>query len=485
MTNRNKLGSKLFILIAVLLFAWVGVSCKNKPTEEGGMLLEKPDDKNDTIGGDGRLTDPTLIEKYKKEMINIRLISDSSDGVAYYRAPVVVTYGTTGMGMAIFYEKRFGQGGDGDVGVDGKAKVDIVFMSGDKGGDGLYYDSDNKVGNDPSAGAGDPQYSRGSPVVFVKPKGTDIAVVAAAGAGTMGGTSGRGESELKIVRGTANGSTINFGGWQELEIEYTNNNVTNKGSEAIRKYVKEKIGSEFTAFYTRWGQGKMDGDTWVLPLKLIQRKSDGSTVGNEGAILVLYSTNSGTNWAFGPHIKLGPTSYNEATGLSVSGKTVKLAMVPRNYHNPVGIYKGELTNGVELTLEGKSSFNDSYNNFEMNKKDADNAYFINTRERSSKFINGFIVNKKLTIALLNDPADTLQEKKSMLMSRLAGSGSVAVLDDGTILTVAEEAFAEKVREGENRYNIVQRRFTKGYVENHQRIDLKEEYYNPNYPEDSY
>ena len=482
MVNRKTIFLRLIVLAAALCLVLVGISCKKKPTEAGGMELSAPDDKNDVIGGDGSLTDPTQIAKYKDEFINIRLISDSGDGEAYYRAPVVVTYGANGMGMGIFYERRFGQGGVDDVGVDGKARVDIVFMANAKGGDNLHYSSDTKVGSDPSASTGS-QYSKGSPVVFAK--GNNISVVASSGAGAMP-IGDRGVSEIKISKGTASGDTISFGGWEELNIKYTPDVGTEKsGSEAIREYVK-KIG-DYNSLYTRWGQGKMDsaGTKWVLPLKFRKREDNGSWNNDMGGILILYSEDGeGKEWKFGPYIKLNDTGYADAIGLSVNGNTVKLALTPLNPHSPVGIFSGTLSdyssNPTEATGITQSGIQDSQNNFEMNAP-----YFINTRERSSKHINGFLVNKKLTITLLNDPADDLQANTSMLMSRLSGSGSVAVLSDGTILTVAEEAFAENAVEGENRFNLVQRRFTKDYLTSHERIPEKDEYYNKNYPEGSY
>ena len=463
--------------MAALLLVLVGISCNKKPTEAGGMELNAPDDKVDVIGGDGSLTDPTQIAKYKDEFINIRLISDSGDGVAYYRAPVVVTYGNNGMGMGIFYEKRYGQGGEDDVGVDGKARVDIVYMANGRGGDNLTYHTDTKVGNDPSASTG-AQYSKGSPIVFAT--NNKVYVIASAGTGASGG----GNSELKISKGTASGDTINFGGWEDLNISLDGKT----GSEAIREYAK-KIDTRFDGFYTRWGRGKIDPNDskkWVFTLWLFAGVN-GRGADGKGAVLVLYSEDEGESWKFGPHYILNGNSgpYARATALSVSGDTVKVSLVPQTSNRPLGIASGKLedcsTTPKQLSKEKESNFNDSFNNSEISGD-----YFINTRQRNEgKRVNGFIVNKYLTIALLNNPADDLQRSQEMIMSRLAGSGSVAVLGDGTILTVAEEAFAENVREGENRFNLVQRRFTKDYLTSHERIPEKDEYYNPNYPEDSY
>ena len=59
--------------------------------------------------------------------------------------------------------------------------------------------------------------------------------------------------------------------------------------------------------------------------------------------------------------------------------------------------------------------------------------------------------------------------------------------DGTIVTIAEEAFTEGSTTRETKFNIVQRRFTPGYMvarqtdsENPSRIREPERYYNTGY-----
>ena len=475
---------KIIILMAALLLVLVGISCGgDKPTEEGGIVLKKPDNKENIIDNPDGMLRPDQLSLFDDTMVNVRLIADSGSG-AYYRAPVIITYGGANQNqrksMAVFMEKRYGAGGVGDVGVDGNAKTDIIYMANDRGGDSLDYSKDYIVGKaGESANTHGAEYSRASAVVFVHSDGINISVVAAAGTGNMGTISknGSGKSEVKISKGTASGSMINFNEWKDLNITYN----SLKGSDAILEYAKQ-INDKFNAFYTRWGQGKVDGQNWILPLKLMERKSDNSL--GAQAVLVLYSENEGGEWKFGPYLTLGVelgtdrAAYNEATGLSVIGNTFKVALVPRNPGSYIGIARGTFEDCSSepkvLDRVGSSSFVDSYNNFEMHSP-----YFINTRERSAMSYNSFIVNKKLTIAILSDPADNLQEQKSMMMSRVSGSGSVAVLADNTIVTIAEEAFAENSTVGENRYNLVQRRFTRGYVEKRDRIADGEEYFNPN------
>ena len=484
MVNRKTIYlRKLIVLAAALLLVVVGISCKNnKPTAGDEISLEAPPPKENVLGDttDGMLT-PERASGFDDSMVNVRLLSDSGSG-AYYRAPVIITYGSPKKtSMAVFMEKRYGAGGVGDVGVDGNSKTDIVFFANDRGGDSLDYTKDYIVGPaGVSANTHGAEHSKASVVVFVHENGTDISIVAAAGTGNLGTTSRNGsrKSEVKISKGTKGVNTINFGEWGDLEISYTSGGTELKGSDAILKYAQEKIDGSFNAFYTRWGQGKTDGKKWILPLKLMARDANNPNVVNAQAVLVLYSEDEGANWKFGPYFTLGESAgFNEATGLSLKNDTVKLALVPRNPGNPIGIATGALEdcsqNAKALTRGGQSSFNDSYNNFETYAP-----YFINTRERSSMQYNSHIVNKKLTIAVLSD-VDGLQEERSMLMSRVSGSGSVAVLEDDSIVTVAEEAFAEYSTVSENRYNLVQRRFTRGYINKRERILEEEEYYNPN------
>ena len=131
MSNQIKLASKLFILIAVLLFAWVGISCKNKntPGEEGGMDLKKPNDVTNKVGdNDGFMNDDELNKaQWRDEMIQIRLLAVSEDG-GYYRNPVIATFGSRNTKVITVMEKRFGQSGERDVAVDGNSRVDLIYQ---------------------------------------------------------------------------------------------------------------------------------------------------------------------------------------------------------------------------------------------------------------------------------------------------------------------------------------------------------------------
>ena len=477
---KNKLSIwKLIILATALLLAWGGVSCKKKPTgADGGFTLTKPDDKDRVIGGSDGMLPADQVGNYNNEMLNIRTIANSMDGVAYYRSPVVVPYNGN-KGFAMFLEKRYGAGGVDDVGVDGNAKVDIICFANNKGGNGLKYaDGDEAIIG--SSAKNDFTKSKASPVVFVN--GDKITVVAASGSGAMPENNGL-KSEVKIITGTAGADAITWSGdWADLNISYSGKS----GSEAIKAYVKEKVNAKYNSIYTRWGQGKVDNQKFVLPLTLIQKNG---TVNVTQGLLILYSEDGGTSWKFGPSHDFDQQTYKIATGLSVSGNSIRLAAVPAvartTTPKPIGIYTATLEDASTakkgITEVGKSTFLDSENNFEI-AKGSDASYFINTRNRTGQYMNGFVINEQLTLAVLKN-ADNLEEDYYMTMAKAAGNGSVVVLADGTIVTLAEEAFSEDSKAGENRFNVVQRRFTKGYVDarktdNGSKILKAEEFYNP-------
>ena len=74
----KQISTRLIVLATILLLAWVGISCKNKrPTEATDADLVRPDNKDDEVGTSDGMIDSSnteLWEKYKNEMINIRLV---------------------------------------------------------------------------------------------------------------------------------------------------------------------------------------------------------------------------------------------------------------------------------------------------------------------------------------------------------------------------------------------------------------------------
>ena len=489
MTNRNKLGSKLFILIAVLLFAWVGVSCKNKnvPGEEGGMDINRPDNTNrvDGIADDKGLLPVDKQGNFNTEMLLIQLLAVSEDG-GYYRNPVVAAVNGNNSGKIItVMEKRYGKFTLNDVAVDGSTKVELVYLVSAKAGSGITAQPavvGKGVSNDPR------NESRGVPVVFTKKDDSSVLVVAAGGTGFVGTAKGDKEgSKIYTISGTLNGTSVNWKNEGEIKIVVTNkdNTVTTNGTEAILTYAREKFGNQnVNSVYLNSGVGVVDGNTYVLPLVV-------SHVDNQGYVardsyfgtVVIYSEDGqtwhlgayrkpeGQEWAYGGY----SSTYREAKGITSTGSgKITIAARPNcYYHYPVwdiGLYTGDYKTQTELTLS--TGVEDAMGSFEFTSNGAD-YYLINTRDRETS-----VYNKKLVIATTDKGATT--SVKEMIMTAVSGGGSAVALSDNSIITICEEAFVLGSTREERKFNLVLRRFTKGYLEKNMNIPKKDRYYNPSY-----
>ena len=489
MTNRNKLGSKLFILIAVLLFAWVGASCKNKnvPGEEGGMDINRPDNTNrvDGIADDKGLLPVDKQGNFNTEMLLIQLLAVSEDG-GYYRNPVVAAVNGNDSGKIItVMEKRYGKFTLNDVAVDGSTKVELVYLVSAKAGSGITAQPavvGKGVSDDPRT------QSRGVPVVFTKKGDSSVLVVAAGGTGFVGTAKGdKDGSKIYTISGTLNGTSVNWKNEGEIKIVVTNseNKVTTNGTEAILTYAREKFKEpKVNSVYLSSGVGVVDGSTYVLPLVV-------SHVDNQGYVardayfgtVVIYSEDGqtwrlgayrkpeGQEWAYGGY----SSTYREAKGIVIpeSSKITIAARPNCYYHYPVwniGLYTGSYKEQTELTLS--TGVEDAMGSFEFTSNGAD-YYLINTRDRETS-----VYNKKLVIATTDKGATT--SVKEMIMTAVSGGGSAVALSDNSIITICEEAFVLGSTREERKFNVVLRRFTKGYLENNMNIPKKDRYYNTGY-----
>lgn len=489
MTNRNKLGSKLFILIAVLLFAWVGASCKNKnvPGEEGGMDINRPDNTNRTDGivDNKGLLPPEKQNAFNDEMLLIQLLAVSEDG-GYFRNPVVAAVNGNDSGKIItVMEKRYGKFTLNDVAVDGSTKVELVYLVSEKAGSGISPSAQpavvgKGVSNDPRT------QSRGVPVVFTKSNDSSVLVVAAGGTGFVGTAKGDTDgSKIYTISGTLNGTSVNWN--SEGEIKITNDNEPLKGTEAILTYAREKFNEpKVNSVYLSSGVGVVDGSTYVLPLVV-------SHVDNQGYIardayfgtVVIYSED-GQTWSLGAYKKWQgaewgsggySSTYREVKGInSTSSGKITIAARPNCYYDKrypkgnIGLYTGDYKTQAELTLS--TGVEDAMGSLELTSNGAD-YYLINTRDRETS-----VYNKKLVIAKTDQEAKT--SVKEMIMTAVSGGGSAVALSDNSIITICEEAFVLGSTREERKFNVVLRRFTKGYLEKNMNIPKKDRYYNTGY-----
>ena len=490
----KRILTRLMVLATALLLVWVGISCKsnNRPSSDDNLGLERPPDTINEITNAGGLLRDDELNSWNDAMIQIRLLAVSEDG-GYRRSPVIATFGNlNGKKNKILtvMEKRFGRSGDRDVAIDGNSRVQIMYQ--------YSQDSGNTFGDEFVIGApaDEPTLSRGAPVVFVGNDDT-VGVVAAAGGGMYG------NSQLKITKATAGSAQdgrIGWSDWADLtfadgELEKTGESDPNK---AILAYIKQKMdgtslqgkGGNFTAnaFYLKSGLGGVNGQNWVLAVTALDINI--SSHGNFG-ILVLYSEDAGATWKFGPYAKPKggadtvpwwpndtSSDYRESQVVAFDGSTVTIVAAPNTIHDSqprqMYVFSGQYNQPDAELTESRTGITEATGGIGLaqNPKNTSEYYLINTRKRVAQY------NKILTIAKTDLGMNT--EYASMKMTGVSGVGSVAALGDGSLVTIAEEAFAEGSAVGETKFNIVQRRFTPGYMNKNQQIIEPERYYNPGY-----
>ena len=491
----KRILTRLMVLATALLLVWVGISCKsnNRPSSDDNLGLERPPDTINEITNAGGLLRDDELNSWNDAMIQIRLLAVSEDG-GYRRSPVIATFGNLDGGkkhkILTVMEKRFGRSGDRDVAIDGNSRVQIMYQ--------YSQDSGNTFGDEFVIGApaDEPTLSRGAPVVFVGNDDT-VGVVAAAGGGMYG------NSQLKITKATAGSAQdgrIGWSDWADLtfadgELEKTGESDPNK---AILAYIKQKMdgtslqgkGGNFTAnaFYLKSGLGGVNGQNWVLAVTALDINI--SSHGNFG-ILVLYSEDAGATWKFGPYAKPKggadtvpwwpndtSSDYRESQVVAFDGSTVTIVAAPNTIHDSqprqMYVFSGQYNQPDAELTESRTGITEATGGIGLaqNPKNTSEYYLINTRKRVAQY------NKILTIAKTDLGMNT--EYASMKMTGVSGVGSVAALGDGSLVTIAEEAFAEGSAVGETKFNIVQRRFTPGYMNKNQQIIEPERYYNPGY-----
>ena len=507
MSNQIKLASKLFILIAVLLFAWVGISCKNEntPGEEGGMDLKKPNDVTNKVGdNDGFMNDDELNKaQWRDEMIQIRLLAVSEDG-GYYRNPVIATFGNRNTKVITVMEKRFGQSGERDVAVDGNSRVDLIYQY--SANSGYEFGKVYTIGQ---SAQGDASLSRGVPVVFANSKKEDeVVIVAVAGGGFYGKGVG---SQIKIVRGNPAGS-LSSAKWNDLTFEstaldkITNKNVTNDANKAILAYINQVMGGTPTkgnkstfqanAFYLKSGIGATSDDIFALAIIALDVNTE--THQNFGT-LIIYSVDRGKTWNFGPYAKPitsgqsfswhpydSSSDYRESKAVLLDGNTVTvLATTMKSIQNStqdtMGVFTGTYNQNSEMSGPTRTGIigvagGGAGGGFELAKspKNNNDYYLLSLKGRNPEY------TKEVT---LYKTTKDMQKGVALGISYISGGGTVAVLGDGSILTMTEEAFALGSKTGELKFNIVQRRFTPSYIDARIEdgtgiINDKERYYNP-------
>ena len=212
------MSKKIICLLSLLIFlSLVFASCKqNGITGIKGDLNKEEEIKMDTggiINSWSSLEGKTILNDYS-------VIPDAASDKDYYRNPVVVALG--GANVLIIVEKRIGfKGTDLDTGVDGKNKVDIMYLLSTDSGDN--FSGPYTVGKE-STGAND---AVSDPVVYYNKSSNKIYIIASSGAGLSRTRDYYYDRSIKskfryivgTVRNTEAEASIDWSaGWQDLNL---------------------------------------------------------------------------------------------------------------------------------------------------------------------------------------------------------------------------------------------------------------------------
>ena len=467
------MSKKIIYLLSLLMaLSLVFASCKKNSTGPNFTPDEPPkiDNTQNTDANTGlfkNYDDLTHTEPIRKVEVM------RGNGTDYVRNPVIVSMGKGN--VFIFGEKRYARPGAGnDVGIDGEGVVDIVYYvstdSGNKWSKQEYYV--NQGGTTTTTA----EASHGAPVVF-KVGDNKIIIAASAGSG-IGRTSkpatggGRPASRIDYIVGNVNGTTITWGAWTKIEL---------KDGHTLQAKVQETqiSGKTMDQFATHSARGVVgsDGDTIYLPVTMAYQGTLSDAYELMGYILLTgegAATGTTITWTAGTGVTYDSngkfTKYKEARGTSVGSDAdgVQYIVVPNPTYGHTLIGTGKTDNKPTDTTvtgsEGSAGFLVTENWFGVNRYDLDDSGKITSGSTTGKSKMALLTHVQSQDANMNMyvlDADTLAKKgtKSYFIVAKGKSSSIDILEDGTIITAAEEGLA-----GENRnYYTVFSRYSQKFI----------------------
>ena len=471
------MSKKIIYLLSLLMaLSLVFASCKKNSVTDGLGDIGTPPDQGDNTGGlidesgdrAGLVTDDQFdqlpADKYLKKSTIFK-----GDANNYIRNPVIVVMGANRNIPVVFAEKRYnGPGSENDVGIDGKATVDVIYKVGEKAGQN--FGAETKVG----VGSTGPEDSHGAPVVF-RVNDNQVVVVASAGAGIARTTEAAGskvDSRIDYIIGDFANNTFTWGNWQEVQLTSTGDLLT-----AVKKIQTGNKTDVFDQMGTQAARGVITDSKLILPVIMAQQATLGSPKELMG-VYFLKGTVSGKtvqweNLESNPYIvfnakspSTGFSQYKETQVIAATGFTsvtgIKYIAVPSPWGSPatdnygLGNGKDQLSGTqikghdgapgyLALTWYGAGKYQPStYKN-----DNPDKALFLGVKN-NAKNITLYLVNK-----------DTLAKEgkaDGFELNAIGKSGSIDVLGDGTVVTAAEEG-----SNGERNYYTSFTRYSQSYL----------------------
>lgn len=468
------MSKKIIYLLSLLMaLSLVFASCKKNGLDPNNGGLEPPKEEDNTAGkideNTGLVTDDQVSSLPADKPLK-KVTIFKGDANNYLRNPVVVVMGADRSTPVVFAEKRYnGPGAANDVGIDGKATVDVVYKVGAQSGQN--FGAETIV----SAGATGPNDSHGAPVVF-KVGDNKVVVVASAGAGiarTEEPASAKVYSKIEYAVGTLSGTTFTWDTpWTELKVDNkslletiktikTGNNSDNfeqMGTQAARGFVSSNGSSSYTLILpvVMAQQGTTSSVKELMGVYFVKGTVSGNTVNwqNLGTdARVVFTAKSDNNFS---------THKESQVIAGASESDVKYVAVPSPWGSPVtdnyGLGTGKnQPSGTQIKghdgAPGYLAFKwfgaTSYQASTYKTQAADKGLFLGPKNNAAN-ITLYLVDK--------DTLEKTGKADGFELNAIGKSGSIDVLGDGTVVTAAEEG-----NNGDRNYYTSFTRYSQSYL----------------------
>lgn len=463
------MSKKIIYLLSLLMaLSLVFASCKKNGLDPNNGGLEPPKEEDNTAGkideNTGLVTDDQVSSLPADKPLK-KVTIFKGDANNYLRNPVVVVMGADRSTPVVFAEKRYnGPGAINDVGIDGKATVDVVYKVGAQSGQN--FGAETIV----STGATGPDTSHGAPVVF-KVGDNQVVVVASAGGGiarTEEEASAKAASKIDYTIGTLSGTTFSWTAWVEVKSDLL----------TTIKNIKTGNGSDnFAQMGTQAARGHVgtDNKTLILPVVMAQQGTASSVKELMGVYFLKGTFNSSTvTWenlgtsssyvVFTAKTDSNFSTHKESQVIAgTSDSDVKYVAVPSPWGSPVtdnyGLGTGKDAQPQATDIKGHDgapgylAFKwfgaDTYTPSSYKTQTADKGLFLGPKNAAAN-ITLYLVDK--------DTLGKTGKADGFELNAIGKSGSIDVLGDGTVVTAAEEG-----NNGDRNYYTSFTRYSQNYL----------------------
>ena len=461
------MSKKIIYLLSLLMaLSLVFASCKkNSGLDPNNGGLEPPKEEDNTAGkidAETGLVPDTEIPNLPADKPLKKVTIFKGDANNYLRNPVVVVMGADRSTPVVFAEKRYnGPGAANDVGIDGKATVDVVYKVGAQSGQN--FGAETIV----SAGATGPSDSHGAPVVF-KVGDNKVVVVASAGAGiarTEEAATAKTPSKIDYTIGTLSGTTFTWTAWAEVKSDLLT---------TIKAITTGNGSDKFDQMGTQSARGYVTNSTLILPVVMAQQGTTSAVKELMGVYFLKGTWNGSTvtwdNLGSEPKVVFSAKSdsdfstHKESQVIAgASESDVKYVAVPSPWGNPVtsnyGLGTGKTEQPKATDIKGHDGAPGylafkwfgatSYTASTYKDQPADKGLFLGPKNNAAN-ITLYLVDKD-TLAKAGK-ADGFE------LNAIGKSGSIDVLGDGTVVTAAEEG-----NNGDRNYYTSFTRYSQSYL----------------------